>query len=628
MRLRPRSHWLAVVGLGWLALGEVGRGEPAAESAGPQAIARTGDDRLMVAGTWNRKLQVLDAASGAVIRGIALPAAPGGLAVRGTTAYVSLARPLGRVLAVEVTTGAVQREIAAGHFPGALALTPDGRTLAVANQFEHRVRLIELETGRTRLVDVVREPAALAVSPDGATLWVANLLPEVRPFLDDENPEIAAGVSAIDLRAGAAVAAIELPNGSHSLRGIAVSPDGRYVAVAHVLSRYTVPTWRIDDGAMNRNAVTLLDAAEQAWRATVILDDPGRGAANPWAVAFSGDGRHLLVTHAGTHELSAIEFPALLDRLASGPPPTGLPDDWNRALLAGIRGRVALPLRGPRALVEHDGRVHVAGFFSDALVRVDLGGAAPAVRTVAVLGPGAAGSPERRGEQYFHDATLCRQQWQSCASCHPDARSDALYWDLLNDGVGNTKNTKSLLLSAATPPVMWRGVRGSAGMAVRTGIRHIQFAEPTAGQAEAIEAFLRALRPVPSPALDAARAKPLVLAEASCGQCHEPGEPVGVLTAAARRGKALFHGKAGCVECHPPPLYTNLQTVDPGLGSGVAYDVPSLIEAWRTAPYLHSGDALTLRETITDFNSLQQRGRTRDLTPSELDDLLEFLRSL
>jgi cytochrome c peroxidase len=107
---------------------------------------------------------------------------------------------------------------------------------------------------------------------------------------------------------------------------------------------------------------------------------------------------------------------------------------------------------------------------------------------------------------------------------------------------------------------------------------------------------------------------------------HMPGALA--LTAAARRGKALFRGKAGCAECHPAPLYTNLKTLDPGLGAGVAYDVPSLIEVWRTAPYLHRGYALTLRETITDFNPLQQRGRTRDLAPAELDDLLEFLRSL
>lgn len=600
---------------------------PGPHPDGPCAVAAADGGRLVVACERSRRVQVIDAARGTVVRSVALPAPPGGLAVRGATAYVSAAEPAGRVLAVDLDSGAVREGVAAGHMPGAMAVSPDGSTLCVANRFENRVRIVDLASGAQRLVDVVREPVALAVSPDGARLFVANHLPEVRPFLDDEFPEIAAEVSVVDLRAGRVTASVELPNGSQGLRGLAVSPDGRHVAVTHVLSLYTVPAWRIDRGAMNRNAVSLLDAAAGRWAATVILDDPDRGAANPWAVAFDGDGRRLLVTHAGTHELSVVDVPALLARLAVGPRRTGLPDDWAPALLEGIRTRVPLPLNGPRALAERDGVVHVAGFFSGSLVRVDLRGRGP---SVAVL-PGSAApapSPAWAGEQCFHDATLCRGRWQSCASCHPDGRSDALYWDLLNDGVGNTKNTKSLLLSADTPPVMWRGVRDDAGMAVRAGIRHIQFVEPDPGQVAAIEAYLRAMRPVPSPALDASRAGRLATNDASCVRCHEPGAAVGGLTDAARRGKALFMGRAGCVACHPPPLYTNRKTVDPGLGSGVAYDVPSLIEAWRTAPYLHGGDALTLRETITDFNPLQVRGRTADLAPGDLDDLLEFLRSL
>jgi mono/diheme cytochrome c family protein len=462
----------------------------------------------------------------------------------------------------------------------------------------------------------VREPVALAVSPDGTRLFVANLLPEVRPFLDDEFPEIAAAVSVIAIDAGCVTCSIELPNGSQSLRGIAVSPDGRHVAVTHVVSRYTVPTWRVDLGAMNRNAVSLIDTVGSAWKGTVILDEPERGAANPWGVTFGGDGRRLIVTHAGTHELSVIDFSALLQRMATRPPPTGLPDAWDHGLLTGIRTRVPLPLNGPRALIEREGIVHVAGYFSDSLARVDLRGGAKEATPVPLAGE-AELSAARRGERAFHDASLRFQQWQSCASCHPDARSDALYWDLLNDGVGNTKNTKSLLLSVATPPVMWRGVRGSASVAVRMGIHHILFGEPTSGQAEAIEAYLRALRPVPSPSLDAANLN---------GSLPHGAELA--LSESARRGRAIFMGKAGCVECHPPPLFSNLKTVDPGLGAGVPYDVPSLIEAWRTAPYLHSGDALTLRETITDFNPQQRRGRTNDLTDREIDDLVEFVRSL
>jgi DNA-binding beta-propeller fold protein YncE/cytochrome c peroxidase len=594
---------------------------------GPIALAAVGEGRLVVLAALSRQALVLEATTGAVAQSIALPSEPGGMVVRGGTAYVSLAAPLGQVLALDLDSGEVRSRLAVGHMPGALALAPDGRTLCVAHRFENQVRLVDLDTGRQRIIDVVREPVALVVSPDGARLFVANLLPEVRPFLDDEHPDIAAEVSIVDLTEGRVSAAIELPNGSQSLRGLAISPDGRHVVVTHILSRYTIPTWRIENGAMNRNVVSLIDTAAGAWLGTVVLDEPGRGAANPWAVAFSGDGRQLLVTHAGTHELSVIDFSALLARLAAAPATTLLNDAGDFGLLQGVRVRIPLPVQGPRALLVRDDGVDVVGYFSDSLARVDLRGPAPRATRVA-LGAAAEPSVARLGESYFHDASLCFQQWQSCSSCHPDARSDALYWDLLNDGVGNTKNTKSLLLSAATPPVMWRGVRGDSGMAVRAGIRHIQFAEPTAGQVEAIEAYLRSLRPVPSPALNAARAKPLVTSDASCALCHVPGEPVGVLSPSARRGKALFVGKAGCAECHPSPLYTNLKTVDPGLGSGVAYDVPSLIEVWRTAPYLHGGDALTLRETITDFNPLQKRGRTKDLTPAELDDLLAFLRSL
>jgi hypothetical protein len=74
----------------------------------------------------------------------------------------------------------------------------------------------------------------------------------------------------------------------------------------------------------------------------------------------------------------------------------------------------------------------------------------------------------RKGEFYFHDAGICYQGWQSCASCHPgDARANGLNWDLLNDGIGNPKNTKSLLLTYQTPPAMWLGVRETAETADR-----------------------------------------------------------------------------------------------------------------------------------------------------------------
>jgi len=583
--------------------------------------------QLLVAGAYGQRAFLLDRETGELGRTIRLPADSTGVAVRNNLAFFTTSEPAGRVLVVDLDTGTIRRELRAGHTPMAPVLSSDGHTLLVANRFNNNVGLIDLETGVMRTVAVVREPVAMALSPDGRRLFVANHLPEVRLFEDEDNPIISAEVSAIDLGSGRLLRNIALANGSQSARGIAVSPDGRWVAVTHVLSHYLQPAWEVANGAMNRNAVSLLDAVTLECVATVPLDDPALGAGNPWGVAFSADGRRLLVTHAGTHELSLIDFPALQQRLAARTRSGESPFETKLTLLEGIRRRVPLGIRGPRALAVVGDVAYVAGYFSDTLAVVDFRAAEPATRQTA-LGPPVLAPLARRGEEYFHDASLCFQGWQSCSSCHPDGRSDTLYWDLLNDGLGNTKNTSSLLMSALTPPVMWLGVRADAATAIRAGIEHIEFATPQPGEVEAIEAYLRQMPVVPSPYLDATVLETPKTDNASCAKCHYPGVQRGTLTDSAQRGKSIFEGKAGCVACHPHPTFTTRQRIDPGLGAGIEYRVPSLVECWRTAPYLHNGDALTLRETITDYNHQQKRGNTRDLSEAELNDLLEYLRSL
>ena len=68
-------------------------------------------------------------------------------------------------------------------------------------------------------------------------------------------------------------------------------------------------------------------------------------------------------------------------------------------------------------------------------------------------------------------------------------------WDLLNDGMGNPKNVKSLLLCFQTPPVMSLGVRSDASVAIRAGIRHILFTTPREDVASAMRAAVAALAP-------------------------------------------------------------------------------------------------------------------------------------
>jgi cytochrome c peroxidase len=206
----------------------------------------------------------------------------------------------------------------------------------------------------------------------------------------------------------------------------------------------------------------------------------------------------------------------------------------------------------------------------------------------------------------FHDARICFQQWQSCASCHPGGgRVDVLNWDLLNDGIGNPKNTKSLLLAHRTPPSMSLGVRATAEVAVRSGLRFILFAVRPQSDAVAIDRYLESLTPIPSPHL-------------IDGQ---PGP-------AALRGQQIFHD-AGCSSCHSGPLYTNRRLYDMGTGLGAdraePFDTPTLIEVWRTAPYLHDGRAATIRDVLTTQNPDDRHGRTSKLTEEQIGDLAEFV---
>jgi cytochrome c peroxidase len=116
----------------------------------------------------------------------------------------------------------------------------------------------------------------------------------------------------------------------------------------------------------------------------------------------------------------------------------------------------------------------------------------------------------------------------------------------------------------------------------------------------------------------------------------------GKLTPAAERGKRLFFSKeVGCASCHSGPYYTDsslqkpfkLHDVgtgqdDPSEKMGPLYDTPTLLGIYRTAPYLHHGKAKTLREVLTTCNQGDRHGRTSYLKATEIDDLVEFLRSL
>ncbi len=566
----------------------------------PQTVAA--DPRgatLYVAEAGTREVAFLDAAAGTIARRVRLPAPPTGLALAadGFHLYATCAAPESSVVIIDTVLAKVLARIPAGHTANGPALSPDGRWLYVCNRFDATLQVIDLQARReTARIPVPREPISAAVTADGKHVLVTHHLHAGRSNVD----YVACTVSVVDPAAGKVVKELKLPNGSTLLRDVRVSPDGKIAAVAHTLARYQLPTTQLDRGWMNTSAITLIDLATLEVMTTFLLDDVDRGAANPWGLAWSADGKHLCVTHAGTHELSVIDFPGVLAKLAKAKP-ADVPNDL--AFLVDLRQRIPTGGNGPRGVAVAGTRAFTANHFSDNVSVVDLA-ATPIRATLLPLAAPVPDTPERTGERYWNDAMICFQQWQSCASCHSeDGRVDGLNWDLLNDGIGNPKNNKSMLYAHQTPPAMSLAVRASAGVAVRAGIRFSLFTVQPPEVAESIDAYLKSLRPVPSPHL-----------------------VNGKLSPAAKRGKAVF-AKAGCTTCHSGPLYTDLQQYDfgttTGQDAGKALDTPTLIECWRTAPYLFDGSAAGMADVLT-----RHPAPPVPLSDAERADLAEFLLSL
>ena len=509
-----------------------------------------------------------------------------------------------------------------GHSPCAPVVSPDGKTIWVMNRFQAQVSAVDATTMKvTKTVKVLREPFAAGLGAGGKLLFVANML----PYCAATNDVVAASVSVIETATGTVKKHILLPNGSTGVRGLGVSPDGKSVYVTHSMGRYQLPTTQLERGWMNTAALSVFDGETGAYVNTVLLDDVDRGGANPWGVTVTADGKTLLVAHAGTCELSIIDRAALHDRLAKaakGESASGIvksaedvPNDL--AFLVSIRRRVLIGGDGPRGVVALGRTAVTALYFADAVSTFALDDTLAAAQVTQVA-PKTDLTKDRvrRGEMLYNDGSMCFQQWQSCASCHPDGRIDGLNWDLLNDGMGNPKQTKSELLSYCTPPTMVTGIRKDMHTCNRAGLIHIQFVTRPEEDVNCFDAYCSQMRAVPSPYL-----------------------VNGQLSERAKRGEALFQ-KAKCATCHGPEgksptgeqLWTDLKLYDLGLGTGTEvgrkFDTPTLAECWRTAPYLYDGRALTMEEVLTVANPGDKHGETSKLSKEEIKDLAEYVLSL
>lgn len=567
------------------------------------------------------------------------------LSADGKTLFVSL-HAANAVAALSTDGGKEVKRIPVGFRPAGLALAPKMNRLFVCNMGDSTVSVIDCaEMAEKFRVKCIREPMFAAVTPDEERVVVANSL----AYGPATESSTAASVNIFDAKEGKTGCAVKLPGGSTNCRDVRISPDGKWAYVVHSVSRFQVPTTQLERGWMNTSGLSVIDLGASELYATVLLDSIDLGAADPWGLALSGDGKTLWVSLSGCHEVARIDAARLVEMLSGK-----VPDNYARSLGSAninpwaevkkdpkyryqlvndlmamyfaeliqrfpVGGRTLLYLhaterpfeRGPRCIaLSADGKeLYVPTYFGGALCVLETA-TGNLVKNIPV---GEQPEPDvvRKGEIAFHDAELCFQKWQSCATCHPhNARMDGLRWDLLNDGIGNHKRNRSLVYSHYTAPVMAMGVRQTAEVAVRAGFKHILFAVVPEETASAVDEYLKSLKPDPNPNL-----------------------VNGKLSEAAERGKKIFEGKAECNKCHTGPYYTDLKAYD--VGTLGPYDkptdrfyTPKLTELYRVAPYLHDGRAATLEEVFTIWNKEDKHGKTSKLTKEELADLIAYLNSL
>ena len=87
-----------------------------------------------------------------------------------------------------------------------------------------------------------------------------------------------------------------------------------------------------------------------------------------------------------------------------------------------------------------------------------------------------------------------------------------------------------------------------------------------------------------------------------------------------------------CITCHMPPYFTTRQIFDVGTKQALdrtgKFDTPHLNNIYDSAPFLHNGMADTLEQIWTDFNPYDKHGFTNDLTKDQLNDLIEYIKTL
>jgi len=596
----------------------------AAGAAGPRYktpvdLALSRDGRLLfVACEASDSLAVVDTRSRTLVAEIPLQNQPNGVCLSPDEDRVFVSnRGSDSVSVVDARSWEVIATIAVGDEPHGLVTDAAGETLYVANAGSGDVSVVDLQSGReAKRLAAGRGTWGVSRVPGGASVFVTNNLSHFVEFRASSRSE----VTVVGTEQARVSRRISIPD-ANLVQGIDFAPDGEFGLVTLLRTKNLVPITRVIQGGVITNGIGVL------WRDgrvdQLLLDEPGHYFADPTDVVISPAGDFAYVSGGGIDAVAVIDLRRMKEVLGRAT------EEERREVLPnhlGVSSQFVLKRigvgRSPRGLAaSRDGRyVYVADALDDSVSVID----AKRNERIAVIG---LGGPEqitqqRFGERVFHSAEVTFGQQFSCHSCHPDGGIDGITYDLEPDGLGlNPVDNRSLRGILDTAPFKWTGKNPtlSRQCGPRLAVFFTRIDPFTPEQVKALEHYICTIPRNPN---------------------RFRGEE---LSDAQRRGKKMFERtrtndgaeipeENRCDFCHSGPYYTNRKLANVGVISELdtkdTFDVPHLNNIYETAPYLHDGRSETLEEIWTRFNPDDTHGVTNDMTKNQLNDLIEYLKTL
>jgi YVTN family beta-propeller protein len=523
------------------------------------------------------------------------------------------------VSAVDVASRRVTATIAVGDEPHGLIVNQAGTLLFVLNSATGDVSVVGVaEQRELRRLQASRNPWSLALSPDGKRIVSTNTLSKLVPFREPSVSEL----TVIDAENGRIVDRLAVAE-TNLLQGVAFHPSGRFALFTLNRTKNLVPMTRILQGWTITNGLGVAWADGRVDQ--VLLDEPNWYFADAADVAITPDGRLAFVTSQGTNRVAVVDVARLISLLEKASPRERaevIPNHLGKSSEF-VVGYVETKDAPRGVAVTPDGSTaFVANQLDDSLTVIDVAEGRAAGR-VDLGGPKET-THTRWGEKLFHSANITFQRQFACASCHPDGHVDGLTYDIEADGIGvSPVDNRSLRGIYDTDPFKWEGTNPS--LARQCGAR--------------LAAFFTRIQPFDKEELQAVNDYTVTIPRPPNRYRAAGAE----LTEAQARGKAVFERTHRadrteipkdnrCITCHFPPYYTDRSKRDIGsknwLDRQGTFDVPHLNNIYDSAPYMHNGIADTLEEIWTRFNPYDTHGVTNDMTKDQLNDLIEYLKTL